>query len=173
MRTDRALLAAVSLGAAVALAQVPQAAGASAAPERPSWLELGLHGEVTIVGFTYGVRPELLFRLGPPGTASRLRLSFGILGGPDQLFVPVSIGYRAMYRQHATVRPLFGAGLEVQTRLVADAEPVRAYGAYLEGGVGFAFLDRFSVGAVVGVDVMVFGAPGVGLGPRVFLTWRP
>lgn len=173
MRTERALLLAIVASAAVAVAQVPEARGAAPVPSGAPWLELGLHGEVTIVGLTYGVRPELLFRLGPEGSASRLRLSFGILGGPDQLFVPVSLGYRAMYRQHATVQPLFGVGLELQNRLVSDADPVRQFGLYLEGGVGFAFLERFSVGAVLGLDVMFFGGPGVGLGPRVFLTWRP
>lgn len=173
MRTERALLVALLVSASLAPAQVPQAEGAVTAPERSSWLALGLHGEVTIVGLTYGVRPELLFRLGPPDTASRLHLSFGILGGPDQLFIPVSVGYRAMYRQHATVQPLFGVGLEVQNRLVSDAPPVRGYGVYLEGGVGFAFLRQFSAGALLGIDVMLLGAPGVGLGPRVFLTWRP
>lgn len=172
MRTS-ALLLSVALVARAALADGP--ALAAAAPQEaatPSWLEAGLHGEVTVVGLTYGVRGELLFRLGPPGVASRLRLSLGVLGGPDQVFMPVSLGYRAVYRQHATVRPLFGVGLEVQHRLVSDADLVRQYGVYLEGGVAFALTPRLSLGALLGLDVMVFGGPGVGLGPRAFLTWR-
>jgi hypothetical protein len=174
MRTERPLAVALVLGAALALAEPPAVAEQPPAAEpRPSWLELGLNGEVTLVGLTYGVRPELLFRLGPPGTASRLRLSFGILTGPDQLFIPVSVGYRANYRQHATVQPLFGVGLELQNRLVADADVVRQFGLYLEGGVGFAFAQHFAAGAALGLDVMFLGGPGVGLAPRVFLTWRP
>ncbi len=168
MRTDRRRLLAVVVACASALSL-----GAEPTEPRPSWLELGLHGEVTLVGLTYGVRPELLFRLGPPGTASRLRLSFGLLGGPDQLFIPVDVGYRAMFRQHATVQPLLGVGLELQNRISARTDIVRQYGLYLEGGVGFAFAERFSVGALLGLDVMFFGGPGVGFGPRVFLTWRP
>jgi len=68
---------------------------------------------------------------------------------------------------------LFGVGLEVQHRLVSDADLVRQLGVYLEGGVGFAFLERFSVGAALGLDIMFVGGPGVGLAPRVFLTWHP
>lgn len=159
---------------ALALVLVASSALAQERPAPPTWLELGLHGEVTIVGLTYGARPELLFRLGPEGTASRLRLSFGVLGGPDQLFIPVSLGWRAVYRQHAVVRPLFGTGLELQNRLAAGHDIVRQYGLYLEGGVAFA-LDRgrFTVGALLGLDIMFFGGPGVGIGPRVFVTWRP
>lgn len=174
MRTERALWVAVVLSAALALGEAPAVATAPpAAPEKPSWLEVGLHGEVTLVGLTGGVRGELLFRLGPPGVASRLRLSLGVLGGPDQLFIPVSLGYRAVYRQRATVQPLFGVGLEVQHRLVSDAPVVRQLGVYLEGGVGFAVLPaRLTLGALLGLDVMFLGGPGVGLGPRIFLTWR-
>lgn len=158
-----------------ALALVLAASGALAQEAKtPTWLELGLHGEATLVGLTWGARAELLFRLGPEGTASRLRLSVGVLGGPDQLFIPVSLGWRAVYRQHATVRPIFGAGLELQNRLATGHDIVRLYGAYLEGGVGFALAGgRFTVGALAGLDVMLFGGPGVGLGPRVFVTWRP
>lgn len=39
--------------------------------------------------------------------------------------------------------------------------------------MGVAVLPaRLAVGALLGLDVMSLGGPGVGLGPRLFLTWR-
>ena len=151
---------------------------ATAAAEREaptshdSRLELGIPAEVTLVGLTGGVRPELLFRPAEPGSASRLRVAVGLLIGPEQLFIPISLGYRAVYRQGRVVQPLVGAGLELQHRLVGDAPPVRSLGLYLEGGVGFAITPRWSVGVLVTVDVMMLGVPGFGFGPRLTVSWR-
>jgi hypothetical protein len=96
----------------------------------------------------------------------------GLFAGPEQLFLPISLGYRAVFRQGAVVHPLVGAGLELQHRFVSDLPPVRAFGGYLEGGVGFEVAPGWSVGALLAVDVMVLGEPGVGVGPRVFFTAR-
>jgi hypothetical protein len=157
MRTEAALLT------------VLVATGAWAQESR---FELAVPAEVTLVGLTFGVRPELLFRPGEPGTVSRLRLAFGVLAGKDQLFLPLSLGYRAQFRQAHVVQPMLGAGLELQHRLVSDFEPVRQFGVYLEAGVGFAVSPRVSVGLMFGMDLMLFGGPGFGFGPRLAAGWR-
>lgn len=142
-------------------------------PERfASRFELGLPVEVTLVGLTAGVRPEVLYRPGEPGTVSRVRFAIGFFGGPDQFFLPVSLGYRAVFRQAHLVQPLVGAGLEYQGRFVSDFHPVHAFGAYLEGGVAFQVAARWSVGALLSMDVMFFGTPGFGLSPRVLVSFK-
>lgn len=156
----------VSLFALAAAAQ-PATREATFARSR---FEVGLPAEVTLVGLTAGVRPELLLRFGDEGTRSRLRLAVGALAGPEQLLVPAALGYRAVYRQGATVQPLLGAGVETQWRFVTDAPAVWALGGYVEGGVGVALAPRVSLGAMIAVDVMVLGTPGVGLTPRLLLT---
>lgn len=143
----------------------------SSALAQDSRFEVGLPVEVTLVGLTFGVRPEVLFRPGDPGTVSRLRLAFGVLGGPDQLFLPLSFGYRAQFRQHAIVQPAVGAGIELQHRVVSDLPAVRQFGLYFELGVGFAVNPLLSVSAMVGMDLMLI-VPGVGLGPRLGVSWR-
>ncbi|MDP1829305.1 MAG: hypothetical protein Q8L48_38930 [Archangium sp.] len=145
---------------------------ASAAAAQDSRFEVNVPVEVTLVGLTFGVRPELLFRPGEPGSVSRLRLAFGVLGGPDHLFLPLSLGYRAQFRQAHVVQPAVGLGLELQHRLVNDLAPVRQFGAYLEGGVGFAVSPRVSVSVMLGLDLMLFGGPGFGFGPRLAAGWR-
>lgn len=128
--------------------------------------------EVTLVGLTFGVRPELLFRPGAVGTVSRLRLAFGVLGGPDQLFLPLSLGYRAQFRQDSVVQPAVGLGVELQHRVVSDLPAVRQFGVYLEGGVGFAVSPHLSLSAMFSMDLMLVGGPGVGFGPRLGVGWR-
>jgi hypothetical protein len=157
MRIDAAVLC----GALVATA-------AHAAPA----FELNVAAEVTLVGLTAGVRPELLFRPGDEGSVSRLRLAVGVLAGPDQLFVPLSLGYRAQFRQAHVVQPLVGGGVELQHRFVRDLAPVRQLGAYLEGGVVFALTAHLSLQLILGVDLMVLGGPGFGFGPRLGVGWR-
>jgi len=160
MRTDAAVCC-VLLGAASAHA----GAGSSR-------VELNVAAEVTLVGLTAGVRPELLFRPGGDGTVSSLRLAVGVLAGPDQLFVPLSFGYRAQFRQAAVVQPLVGLGVELQHRFVRDFAPVRQLGGYLELGLGFAATRHVGVQVIAGADLMVLGGPGFGFGPRLGVGWR-
>lgn len=157
MRTSGALL----LGLLVAQSSVAE----------EGRFEVGLPLEVTLVGLTVGVRPELVFRPGAPGTVSRLRVAFGVFGGPDQLFLPLSLGYRAQFRQASIVQPIVGLGLELQHRLVDDLPPVRQFGFYGEVGVGFAVTQHLSLSAVFGFDLMLI-VPGIGFGPRLGASWR-
>lgn len=161
MRTERAGLAVPVL-----------LAGALAGAQPSTRFELGVPLEVTLVGLTFGVRPELLFRPGDETSVSRVRLAVGVLGGRDQLFVPVSLGYRAQFRQGAVVQPLVGAGVELQHRWVNDLPLVQQFGFYAEGGVSFAASRRLDVALVLGVDLMLWGGPGIGLGPRLGVGWR-
>lgn len=133
---------------------------------------VALHGEVTLVGLTAGIRPEALYRFGEADARSRVRVAIGLLDGPEQLFMPISIGYRAVFRTIRKVQPQFGAGLEVQHRFVSDFHTVRQFGFYLEGGVGFVIDRQLAIGAIVALDVMMYGGPGAGIGPRGFVSWR-
>lgn len=160
MRTER-LVAVALVASSLAAAQGPT-----------TRFEVGVPLEVTLVGLTFGVRPELLFRLGDETSVSRARLAVGVLAGKDQLFVPVSLGYRAQFRQGARVQPLVGAGVELQHRWVPDLPLVQQFGFYGEGGVVFAVTPRLDLGVVLGFDVMIWGGPGIGLGPRLGVGWR-
>lgn len=168
MRTECALVLAMALLAMPSRAEVSETRtedGRFAAR-----FEFGVPVEVTLVGLTGGLRPEVLFRPGGLATVSRIRIAVGFFGGPEQFFLPVSLGYRAVFRQGQVVQPLVGVGLELQHRFVSDLTPVRAFGGYLEGGVGFEVARGWSVGVLLAVDVMVVGMPGFGLGPRAFFT---
>jgi len=163
----------MSTSAALLLAQLALgAAPAEEAGPAPGRFELVLPAEVTLVGLTFGLRPELLFRPGEEGTRSRLRLAAGLFIGPEQTFVPVSFGYRAIFRQGAVVQPIAGAGIELQQRFVSDYPAVRQGAVYVEGGVGFELSARWSVGAMVSIDASLLGGAGASVDPRVHLSYR-
>ncbi len=110
--------AVLTMSLAVGLPNATAAADpvATESPAAAHRFTIGLPAEVTLVGLTLGIRPEVLYRFGCAGARSRLRVAIGLLDGPDQFFVPVSVGYRAIFRQRSTVNPMVGAGGEMQNR---------------------------------------------------------
>jgi len=165
MRTSPVAAVACLLAAGVG---VPAArAQESSAPSR---FELFLSPEVTLVGPSAGLRPELLMRLGDTGP-HRLRLAPGLLQGFEFTYIPVALGYRASFRDGQVVRPLLGAGLEYQHRFVSDAEPAQQLAFYLEAGATFAVTSRLSLGLAGSADVTFRGGPGAGLNVRALVGW--
>lgn len=124
--------------------------------------------EATVVGFSVGPRLDLLYRLGGPRSFSHLRLTAGALSGPEFVYLPVGIGYRASFRKNKTVQPLLGLGTEVHLFLVSG-HIFRQWGVvYLEVGSGFAVTKRVTIGAVATVEWAMIGEPGPGLAARLF-----
>ena len=124
--------------------------------------------EVSVVGLSYGPRFELLWRFGAPGTVSHLRTTIAVLPGPEFVFVPIGLGYRAVFRQDKTLQPLVGIGYEAHLFLTDGPVFAQWAALYLEGGAGVAVSDRVSVGAAVSVDWTFAGEQGPGLQGRVF-----
>jgi hypothetical protein len=140
------------------------------------WLdhfEFGLAPEITLVGLAGGARAQVHWRPGGPRTVSRLLLAPGVLIGPEFDYVPVALGYRAIFRAGSIVRPMVGAGLEYQHRWVDDAPAARQLAFYLEFGSLFAVAPQWNVGIAAGMDVTFVGGMGFGLLGRAIVTWSP
>jgi len=138
-------------------------------PAANSRFTAGLGLEVALVGLSFGLRPELQYRLGPRGTVSHFRTSFGLLFGPEFTFVSPSIGYRAAFRQEKTVQPFVGLGLQSNFYLVSGGPVFSSPGVfYLEGGSGFALNERFALGGAANLEWSFLGEPGPGLAVRAF-----
>jgi hypothetical protein len=141
-------------------------AGSVEARSLPFTALLGL--EASVVGLSVGPRAELLWRFGAPGTVSRLRTTIGVMPGPEFVFVPIGIGYRAVFREHATVRPFGGAGYEAHFFLTDGPSYAQWAAIYFEGGCGFGLTDRISIGVATSLDWTFAGERGPGLQGRVF-----
>lgn len=97
-----------------------------------------------LLGLSFGPRAELLSRFGRPGTVSHLRTTVGVLPGPELVFVPIGIGYRAVFGDGSLVQPFAGTG----------------------------HVERLSVGLATSLDWTFAGERGPGLQGRVFAGWR-
>jgi hypothetical protein len=165
-------LAAAPAPAPVSLRAAPP--GSPPAPRSPlRFFEFGLWPEVTLVGLAGGARAELLYRPFGPGSATRLRLAPGFLEGPEFHYVPIALGYRAVFRSTRIVRPLIGTGLEYQLRWVDDGPAAHQLAWYGETGLLVALRPDLSLGAVGALDFTFVGGPGPGIVCRLGLTWSP
>lgn len=131
---------------------------------------LGL--EASVIGLSFGPRAELLWRFGAPGSVSRLRTTIGVMPGPELVFVPIGIGYRAVFREHAIVRPFAGLGYEAHFFLTDGPAYAQWAAIYFEGGCAFGVTDRVSIGAATSLDWTLVGERGPGLQGRVFGGYR-
>jgi hypothetical protein len=123
---------------------------------------VGIAAEYDVVGHNYGVRGEVVLGGGVHG----LRLALGVLPSRENLFLPVSAGWRARTGPDATVHARFGAGLEAQTFLFSDRPPRLRSSFYGELGAAWSVSDGVDVGALVVPELAPFGIPGFGLGLR-------
>ncbi len=157
-----------SLESTQAAASPPEDRPASSvdARRRPFAALLGV--EASVVGLSFGPRAEFLWRFGAPGSVSRLRTTLGILPGPEFVFVPMGIGYRAVFREHAIVRPFGGLGYEAHFFLTDGPAYAQWASIYFEGGCSLGLSDRLSVGAAASLDWTFAGERGPGLQGRLF-----
>jgi hypothetical protein len=128
---------------------------------------VGVPLEATVVGFSAGLRPELLYRPFSADGGTHLRVALGVMPGLEFTFMPVNIGWRQIFRRGEFYQPVVGAGYEHQLFLIPDYETVQRGALYLEGGSDFRLDEHSHVGALIAVDAAVFTRPGFGLSGRI------
>ena len=128
---------------------------------------LGLPAEVNLVGLTYGVHPELLWRPLRPDGALHLRAATGFTAGRELSTLPVSLGVRGVAFPRKAVRPGVGAGLQLQTFLPHQHPPALRLDTTLELTLDVRVAEGWRVGTQLSPE---FGmVPGFGLGMAVRL----
>lgn len=132
---------------------------------------LAASAEVNLVGLCFGPRLELNWRPFEPGSASRVRLAIAFDYGPEFFYIPVALGYRAVYRQAHVVRPLVGVGVEAQQFVISDAPTISRLSGYLEGGVLFGFDEHWDAGAVLSLEYAPAFSPGLSARLQVSRTF--
>jgi hypothetical protein len=126
-------------------------------------LWFGLPLEYDVIGDNYGVRPEVV----AGGPVHGLRAAIGALPSRENLFVPVSVGWRARTGPDARGHALFGAGGDVQSFWFSDAPPHARFAYHGELGGSWSASDRVDLGALLVPELAIYGVPGIGLGVRV------
>lgn len=127
----------------------------------------GLSLDVTVVGASVGLRPEILYRPFSPDGSSHLRLAIGAMPGLEFFFIPVNFGWRQIFRRDARFQPLFGAGYEHQFFLISDAANVQRGALYLEIGADFWIQGSSHLGLNLAADLAPFTRFGFGAVARL------
>ncbi len=138
----------------------------------PSRFSAGAHVESQLVGLSFGLRPELLYR---PFRATRgfnLRVGVGLLGGPEFFYLPVDVGWRQHFVPHRILTLELGAGYEQQSFFVPQLGAITRAAFYAEGGVAFRVISRGWLGVQATGSYAPFARPGPGLGLRLGFRWN-
>lgn len=153
------------VAALMVVASASSAAALDAASIRKR-LVVAVPAEVNVVGLVGGVRPEVMIRLFDEGSASHIRLAAGLLFGAEYTYVPLALGYRAIYRAGKTIRPTVGVGVEWQSFIISDADAVMRAALYVDYGVRFELPNNHAISVQLGPDLAMWSEPGVGFSAR-------
>lgn len=159
MRTELFLLA--------ALVAAPVQASDLLAADRFS---VGVPVEAHLIGAAAGLHPEILWRPFDANGATHLRMSVGVLPGPEYVFVPMDVGVRWVWKPWRFFQPMLGFGLESQSFVVGDGGPFWRSALYTELGAGVAITDDIGLAASVVPSFASMGVPGPGMAGRITLT---
>lgn len=164
MRTE-AFVAALVATLFAAQANAQSATVEATAGNAPGHFTVGAGAEVDLVGLAYGVRPEFLYR--PiADSGANIRISSGIMAGPEITFLPVSLGYRHVWSRNRRVRPHLGGGVEYQTFWYGGDSSVSRTAFYAETGFEMRFGDTW-VGIQWAPDLSVLSGFGFGFAARI------
>ena len=134
-------------------------------PKSP--VSVGVMGDVTLVGLTGGVRPEVLVRPFTKAPGFNLRAAVGFNGGAEFGFVPFNVGLRGVVVPKKRVHPLFGTGVELQVMWMVDAPPVVRPALYFEAGVRVDLKDNLGIAFHAAPDIGFGPKPGFGMSLRL------
>jgi len=134
-------------------------------------LSLAGHLQADLIGLAVGPRLELLYRLGDPDGGENLRLSVGVLPGPELVHVPLAVGYRQCFDLGDVAQLGLGLGFELQSFFVPDHYAVVRPAFYAEFVLDFKVMDNGWIGVHTGADVAPFDYFGFGIMTRLGFRW--
>ena len=133
----------------------------------PENLSLGVPLEADVVGLAFGVHPELLWRPFDPAGRFHVRAATGAMVGPELALIPVSLGFRQVFRPEKVLRPGFGAGLQFQSFLPYGHSMVPRLDQYYEFYFDVATSDSLRMTATLSPEFGWVGGFGLGMAARL------
>ncbi len=153
------------LAALLALAALADARADEQAPAAER-LSVGLPVEVTLVGLSYGLHPELLYRPFRPDGLLNLRAATGLMVGPELSLVPVSAGLRVSFLREQRFHPGLGVGVQLQTFLPREHEAVLRLDNYYELTASYEVAEGWHAGLQLSPELGVVPNFGLGMAAR-------
>lgn len=128
--------------------------------------------EVTVIGLTYGLRPELVYTPFEKAKWLEAKASFGLLPGPEYFSTPLSLGIRGRYFDFA-LHPTAGIALTEDVLWISDADPVLRTTMDLEIGLSYDIDERWSIDAQAYTGWAIITDIGPVAGMRLGVRYRP
>lgn len=151
-------------------------------PKKDKWLDrlsVEVPLQVNLVGLSFGIQPELLFRPISAGSGFHLRAAIGFFGGPELFHIaPLALGIRYVFLRGWRVQPFLGLGVVWQAFLPYDHASYHRIDMTLELGVRGAITRGFAVGVNLSPEfglahISSYGIKstfGLGMAGRLTLT---
>ena len=106
-----------------------------------------------------------------PTAGENLRLSWGVLPGPELVHMPLAVGYRQGIALGDVAELGLGLGFELQTFFVPDHYTVVRPAFYAEFLLDFKVMEQGWLGIHTGADVAPFQYFGFGIMTRLGFRW--
>lgn len=146
----------------------------AADPQSTLWqrTRLALPLEVSVIGLTVGLRPELLYQPFAEAPWLELRAAAGVLPGAEYIATPVSLGVRGRYLD-VPVHPLLGMAFTQDIYWITDASPILRGIWETDVGLSVDVHPEWSIDAIAYSGWGVVGEPGPLAGLRLGLRYTP
>ena len=128
--------------------------------------------EVTVVGLTYGIKPELVYTPFEKAKWLEAKASFGIMPGPEYFSTPLSLGIRGRYSDFA-LHPMAGIAITEDFIWISDAPPVIRTGVEMDLGLSYDINAQWSIDAQTYTGWSIINDIGPLAGLRFGVRYRP
>jgi len=128
--------------------------------------------EVTIVGLTYGVKPEIVYTPFEQAKWLEAKASVGIMPGPEYFSTPLTLGIRGRYFDFA-LHPMAGMAITEDFLWISDAPPVIRTAVEMDLGLSYDINDQWSIDAQAYTGWSIINDIGPTAGMRLGVRYRP
>lgn len=128
--------------------------------------------EVTVVGLTYGIRPELVYTPFEKAKWLEAKASFGIMPGAEFFSTPLSLGIRGRYFDFM-LHPTAGIALTEDFLWISDADPVIRTSMEMDIGLSYDINDQWSIDTQAYTGWTIINDIGPVTGLRMGVRYRP
>ena len=145
---------------------------ANANADNTTGLSFVIPTEVTVVGLTYGIKPELVYTPFEQAKWLEAKASFGVMPGPEYFSTPLSLGIRGRYFDFA-LHPMAGIAITEDFIWISDAPPVIRTGVEMDLGLSYDINQQWSNDSQAYTGWSIIKDIGPLAGMRLGVRYRP
>ena len=129
--------------------------------------------EVTVVGLTYGIKPEVVYTPFEQAKWLEAKASVGLMPGPEYFSTPLTLGIRGCYFDFA-LHPTAGIALTEDFIWISDAPAVIRTAMEMDlKGLSYDINDQWAIDAQAYTGWAIINDIGPTAGLRVGVRFRP